>query len=322
MTPGQLEDLRRKLPAFGAGASPPPMLDDFCRFYGIDFGAHNPSLEHTTGTVGSGGFRLAVHRWTQPDAASNMLVLHGYLDHTGLFGKLMEWGLRQGCNVLAFDLPGHGLSDGEPAAIDDFADYSGAIADVLDTVSLPELPLWVMAQSTGAAALMDYAGSYDWPFAANVLLAPLIRPLGWPGILVAHAFLHRIIDSVPRTFAENTSDLEFLDFIQTDPLQSHRISLRWIGALRRWLGRLEQRDLGVGPALIIQGDEDGTVDWRYNVDVVRTLFPDSRVEYLSGAGHQLANETEACRGEYLGHAAAWLARQGIELRDTSGIEAG
>lgn len=296
------------------------MLDDFCRFYGIDFTTHDPALEHTVGTVDSGGFRLAVHRWTQPGAASSMLVLHGYLDHTGLFGKLIEWGLARGCNVLAFDLPGHGLSDGEPGAIDDFADYSRAIADVLDTVSLPGLPLWVMAQSTGGAALMEYAGNYDWPFAATVLLAPLVRPTGWPGIQLGYTVLHHFIDSVPRTFAENSSDLEFLDFIRADPLQSDHISLRWIAALRSWLRRLEHRDLGVGPALIIQGDEDGTVDWRYNVDVVRTLFPGSRVEYLPRAGHQLANETEAYRNEYLGWAAAWLAQYGIELADSLGIE--
>lgn len=133
-------------------------------------------------------------------------------------------------------------------------------------------------------------------------------------------FLNRFLDSVPRTFAENSSDIEFLAFVRTEPLQSHQISLRWVGALRLWLRALKHRDLGVGPALIIQGDEDGTVDWRYNVGVVRKLFPSSRVEYLSGAGHHLANEIEGYRGEYLGHTVAWLSEYGIELVDTSGIE--
>ena len=33
-------------------------------------------------------------------------------------------GLLHRYNVLIFDLPGHGLSSGEPAVIDDFSDYS------------------------------------------------------------------------------------------------------------------------------------------------------------------------------------------------------
>jgi len=312
LTPGQLDALRRELPPLGAGNTP-PLLAEFCRDYGIDFAQRDTRLAYTAGAVVSGAFRLAVHAWVRPDATSNLLLLHGYLDHTGLFGKLIGWALANGCNVLAFDLPGHGLSTGEPGVIDDFADYSRAIADVLDAAMLPSLRLWVMAQSTGGAALVDYARNYPWPFAATVLLAPLVRPVGWHSISLGYTLLHRFADSVPRTFVANSSDSAFLDFVKADPLQSHRISLRWVGALRRWLQALNHRDLGVGPALVIQGDADGTVDWRYNTGVIRKLFPGSRLHYLPGAGHHLANEAEPFRADYLAAAAAWLAAQGIPL---------
>ncbi len=157
MTPEQLQLLRQQLPAFREGANPSPELQAFCRHYGIDFAARLPHVEHLAGHVRSGEYTLAVHHWRQPDARANLLLLHGYFDHTGLFGKLIEWGLSRHCNVLIFDLPGHGLSSGEPAVIDDFGDYSRAIDDVLGAVNLPPLPLWVMAQSTGGAALVDYA---------------------------------------------------------------------------------------------------------------------------------------------------------------------
>lgn len=319
MTPGQLRDLRRGLPPF-RGGDLPALLDEFCRYYGIDFAERNARLEYVAGKVGSGEFDLAVHYWSRPGATSNLLLLHGYLDHTGLFGKLIGWALAHGCNVLAFDLPGHGLSSGEPAVIDDFADYSRAIAEVLDAASLPPLPLWVMAQSTGGTALVDYAGKRDWPFAATVLLAPLVRPVGWRGIRVGYALLRHFTDSVPRQFAVNSSDRAFLEFLRADPLQSHRISLRWVGALRRWLRDLEQDDLGVGPALVIQGEADGTVDWRYNMGVIGKLFPDSRLRILPGAGHQLANEAEEFRNAYLGEVISWLAGRGITTGESSGIK--
>ncbi|HEY6131704.1 MAG TPA: alpha/beta fold hydrolase, partial [Halioglobus sp.] len=261
-----MRSLQLQLAPFGGRATPSPELQAFCRDYGVDFAEHAPQVEHLAGSVRSGEYRLAVHYWQQPNARANLLLLHGYFDHSGLFSKLIGWSLTHHCNVLIFDLPGHGLSSGEPAVIDDFGDYSRAIDDVLAAVRLPPLPLWVMAQSTGGAALIDFAGKYAWPFAATVLLAPLVRPAGWLAARVVHIFMGRLVDSIPRKFAINSSDQAFLEFLRRDPLQSRHISLRWVGALRRWLRNLPRRDLGVGPALILQGDADSTVDWRYNVD--------------------------------------------------------
>jgi alpha-beta hydrolase superfamily lysophospholipase len=320
LTPEQLQRLRRQLPPFSDDAVPSALLLDFCRDYGIDFAARWPSITHVAGHIRSGAYTLAVHRWSQADARANLLLLHGYFDHTGLFNKLVEWGLSHRCNVLIFDLPGHGLSSGEPAVIDDFGDYGRAIDDVLRAVSLPALPLWVMAQSTGAAALLEFACRYPWPFKATVLLAPLVRPANWWRVKISHTLLGSFVDSIARTFSVNSSDPAFLEFLRRDPLQSQRISLRWVGALRRWLDHLPRRDLGLGAALVIQGDADATVDWRYNVEEIRRMLPGSRVEFLHGARHQLANEAEAIRRDYLERVQSWLSQCGIRLDDSSPVE--
>ena len=91
------------------------------------------------------------------------------------------------------------------------------------------------------------------------------------------------------------------------------MSVRWVGALRRWLKGLPETDLGVGPALVIQGDEDNTVAWRYNLKVISKLFPGSEVAYLPGGGHQLANESAAIRERYLQRVETYLAKRGIAL---------
>ncbi|WP_268939970.1 alpha/beta hydrolase [Parahaliea maris] len=225
-------------------------------------------------------------------------MLHGYFDHVGLFGKLVDYGLSRGCNVLAYDLPGHGLSTGRPAAIDAFAHYGDSIAAVTGAVDLSQLPTWVMAQSTGAAALIDFARRYPWPFDDTVLLAPLLRPAHWAQVRLAHVLLHRFVDSVPRRFAVNSSDAEFLAFLQEDPLQPRRIPVNWVGALRAWLATLPLEDLGVGPALVIQGDCDGTVDWQYNLPQMSRLFPGCHIQQVPGAGHHLANESAGLRQRY------------------------
>ena len=311
MTPELLRGLRDGLPAYAEAGEATELQQAFCRYYGIDFTASHPGLQYRVGTVQSGEFGLAVHCWLQEGASSNLLLLHGYFDHSGLFGKLIEHGLSRNCNVLIFDLPGHGLSSGDPAVIDDFADYSRAIHSVLGAAQWPQLPLWVMAQSTGCAALVEYTRHFPWPFAATVLLAPLVRPAGWKSGRLAHAVLRHFVDSIERKFPRNSSDPEFLEFLKRDPLQSLRLPVRWVTALRAWQAALPSANLVVGKALIIQGDADQTVDWRFNLEFYQILFPGSEVEILPGAGHQLANESAQLRQAYLERVDIWLAKQGL-----------
>jgi alpha-beta hydrolase superfamily lysophospholipase len=294
-----LAALRENLPPFCEAIEPSPELVDFCQYYGIDFAKHSPALEHRIGSVSSGQYSLAVHSYQLPGATSNLLLVHGYLDHSGLFGELIEYGLSSGCNVVVFDLPGHGLSSGEPAAIDNFKEYSRALTSVLAAVDLPGLPWWTMAQSTGCSALMEFSRSTNWPFRATVFLAPLIRPKGWLGIRIAYAFLHRFTDGTKRGFNDNSSNKTFLTFIRQDPLQSKKISVRWVGALKRWLADLQMKDLGMGPVLVIQGDADETVAWRRNMEDMSILAPGCKIVYVEGAGHHLANESQGIRNTYI-----------------------
>ncbi|WP_162846150.1 alpha/beta hydrolase [Seongchinamella sediminis] len=298
VTPEQLRQLRASLPSFAEPAPNTALLTDYLQFYHLDFSANYPDARHDCGTVPSAGERLFVHRWLQPGARANLLLVHGYFDHSGIYDKLVEYGLSRGCNVLIFDLPGHGLSSGERASVDDFADYGRAVHDVMRSVPMPALPFFALGQSTGCAALMELARHHPWPFARVALLAPLVRPAGWRGVQLGHSLLRRFTDSLERKFKRNTSDSGFLDFLRNDPLQSQRMSLPWIGALRRWLKSLPIADLGVGPALVVQGRRDATVGWRYNMKAILRLFPGSEIHFLPEAGHQLANESAAIRADY------------------------
>ncbi len=274
-------------------------FQQYCRYYSLDLEPIEASVSHRLVAVRSGQFQLATQVWQIPGASHNLLLVHGLFDHTGLFAKLIAFGLEMGCNVVVFDWPGHGLSSDEAASIESFTDYGDAIAAVLEAVDTPTLPWLAMAQSMGCAALVEFARCHPWPFDKAVLLAPLVRPAQWRLVSGAYVLLHRLVKSVPRGFAKNSSDLEFLQFIRADPMQSHLTSLRWVGALRHWLKSLPNKDLGVGPLLIVQGDADQTVDWRYNIPVLSTLFPTSDCFYLPKAGHQLANESAELRDQYL-----------------------
>ena len=147
MTLEALNRLRRNLSPLAAGEAAPEELSRYLDFYHLGFDAEFPGLDHRLGTVASGPFQLATHCWRHPNAVANLLIVHGYMDHTGLFSKLVHFGLSHRCNVVIFDLPGHGLSTGDDITIRDFAQYGDAVDDVLAACALPDLPWLALDKS-------------------------------------------------------------------------------------------------------------------------------------------------------------------------------
>ncbi len=286
--------LAARLPRFAPGATP---ADDqgYLRYYDLNVELHFPACTQSFGTIDSGEHRIAVQSWQIPQAKGTLYLLHGYFDHVGLYGHMLRYGLSRSCNVVAFDLPGHGLSSGPRAEITDFVEYRQALTDVLAATAFLDAPRHVVAQSTGGAVIMDFLQVHEPIFEGVVLLAPLVWPQGWRRICLAHSIVRYFIDSVPRTFAENSQDPEFLAFLREDPLQPRRIPVCWITALRRWLRVFLQRPPCAAKVFVLQGDADGTVDWRRNLVHIAKAFPNSRIETLAGARHHLVNEHQPLR---------------------------
>jgi len=319
--PDWLAPLQAALPPLGQpGHLPLPaqVTRDYLSRYRLDFSRQMPGLVQELGWVNSGGCRLAVHRCLHPDATANLLLVHGYYDHSGLYGHLIEYGLARCCNVVVFDLPGHGLSDGGRAVIEDFGLYRQAVQDVRRGSWLPSLPWWTMAQSTGGSAVIDTLlhGDRDWQ--SVVLLAPLVRVHHWYRAVLAHAVLRHVTPRIARRFTVNSGDPEFLAWHPGDPLQHNAVEVAWVGALRRWYAALPDAPCpGAPPVLIVQGTDDRTVDWRYGRKRLARLFPGRREMLLPGARHQLANETPAIRAQYLAAIDDFRASLG-QHADTSG----
>ncbi len=281
---------------------------DYVRFYGLDFAGRISGLIHRAAQLDVAGYCIVVQHFRLPQPRGTALVVHGYFDHVGIFDHVIEQLLMQGMNVVAFDLPGHGLSSGTPAAINSFDEYQAVLHAVLDCMAQASLPPpWhVVAQSTGGAIIMDYLLGHcrpeKSPFTQVVLLAPLVRPVNWIFNRALYYLLRPLTDSIKRKFVVNSHDEEFLRFLrEADPLQARRLSVRWVGALNNWIPVMEARaplaDSRAVPLTIIQGDDDGTVDWRHNLGVVREKFSGTNINMIAGGKHQLANEAPELRAQ-------------------------
>jgi lysophospholipase len=244
-------------------------------------------------------------------ACGTVVLLHGYTDHAGLYGHLIGYLLQQRWNVLIYDLPGHGLSGGAALAIDHFATYAAQLSALLErhADSLPG-PWVLMGQSTGAAIVLEQQRSGD-PFArrvaGRVYLAPLIRPVMMGMIARKYRWFGRFLKQVKRIYSDNSSDAAFVRFVRRhDPLQHARVSVSWVRAMLEWNALIEASGPLAGKPLVIQGEEDGTVDWRHNLGVLRRLYPSLQPALIARARHHLVNEAPALRHEIFRHIGAYL----------------
>lgn len=255
-----------------------------------------PKLEKVKGTV-----------WLQ----------HGYLEHSGIYQPIVHEILEQGFSVITYDLPGHGLSNGSAANIQNFDHYQQVLHAVYEKIKhaqqLPQ-PWLGIGQSTGGAIwmhhLLDFAEQRKNPFVQRVLLlSPLIRPAksAWWHNPIGLGIIRRIKRQVPRHFRRNNHNPEFLRFVRLkDPLQPRMMGMDWILAMSKWMLEMEMRPACRIPVWLAQGAQDQTVDWRYNIEFVRQKFRLQTLLMLEEGSHQLINERADIRAALTGLIPAFL----------------
>ncbi len=285
-------------------------------FYGL---SRLPAAEHLWGCVRSDTYEVVYQTFTPQleegeDSRGCFYLLHGYYDHIGLYTHLIRFLLEEGYEVVAVDLPGHGLSSGPRASIISFDEYSRALWQVLQlTAQQRTKPLNLVGQSTGGAVIIDWLlrSPFKEEFAIDkaVLLAPLVKPWNWTQGLISFYLLSPFITRMKRRFSKNSHDENFLRFLKEEPLQYHYLAVDWVRALSRWIPAIEAADPVSANCLILQGEEDRTVDWKNNISTLQEKFPNVEVCRYPNIRHHMVSESEELRLQWMSGLRSFLQRK-------------
>ncbi|MGB0205656.1 MAG: alpha/beta hydrolase [Neptuniibacter sp.] len=232
-----------------------------------------------------------------------VIITHGYMDHVGLYGHLIQVAFECGFDVVAYDMSGHGLSEGNPLDVDDFEHYALQLDELIKYIRRNEeidLPIHLIGQSTGGAVICAQHLLLDEPQSLlggkRILLAPLIRPAMWKSIQRRFRWLKYVISKVPRRYSRSSHDEAFVNFISdNDPLQHDEIPVGWIGAMLAWGEWVEHQQPSQEPLYIIQGNADKTVAWEHNMAVFKRIYPKVDISIVPEARHHLVNESDEFR---------------------------
>jgi alpha-beta hydrolase superfamily lysophospholipase len=283
--------------SFESPSSYPAATRQYFDYYGLEI----EGAEHFFGTFSSSNHVLAAHVFKPRKSKSTVIVLHGYYDHTGTLKHLIKNLVEQHYTVAIYDQPGHGLSSGARASIDDFSEYATVWKDFL-AICRNNLdgPFHLVAHSMGCLIAADYLLTTGADGLDNIVfISPLIRSVAWKvsgfGLKVSRG----TIDQVPRAKRQSSSNDAFNQFMKDDPLQADNVPMAWVTALRKWNEEAGEYETSDKPLTIIQGTRDTVVAWKYNIPFLQSKFTNADPVLIKKGRHHLLNESLPMRDTVL-----------------------
>jgi alpha-beta hydrolase superfamily lysophospholipase len=260
--------------------------------------------------------QLTWRAWLPAGAPHALLVLaHGFAEHIGRYAHVAEYFIARGYAVYAYDMIGHGKSDGKRGHVNRFADY---LEDLNQFIAIaqtrePNIPTFLVGHSQGGLIALAYGERRPTGLRGIVVSAPGLRvALAVPAWKLR---LGKILSSVIPTFSmPNGIPPEYLSrdssvssaYAQKDPLVGHVASARWATefyrAQRETMAAASQFTL---PCLIMQGSDDKLV----SPEGAREFFAaagsaDKTLKIYQGLYHELFNEVS--KEEVFEDMADWL----------------
>jgi len=255
-----------------------------------------PSL--VTGTLRTqAGGQLFFRRWT-PDCQpkGTIVIAHGLGEHSGRYVHVGDFFARAGFTAVAFDLRGHGSSDGKPIFIKCYQDYLDDLESVIAHLDLSG-PLILFGHSLGGQLVLAYAQSGKSPPAGYIAASPwlcLSRP---PAIWLEG--IARMLNLVYPAWrfptgigSDDTSrDRALLDSLPDLDKGHQFITVRTYIEVIKMSRQLMVRPSANAPVLLTHGESDSVT----SIDATRAYFdklmaPSKAFISYPEARHELHND--------------------------------
>ncbi|MGD0810816.1 MAG: lysophospholipase [Acidimicrobiales bacterium] len=251
--------------------------------------------------VGERGRRLHFERWSPSATASEprkppVVIVHGFGEHASRYDYLARALAGAGRSTFAFDLAGHGRSDGRRALVES---VSAALADIDRLVgeATSNSKAVLLGHSMGGAFAAAYANANQGRLSALVLSAPALHLAAsprWQALAVQALAAAAPRAGVTRIDPGGLShDAAVVAEFAGDPLVWHgrfpaRTAVELYRAARLALAGAGEMRL---PTLVLHGDADPIVPLRSSPQYFAALgSEDKELRVFPGLYHEPFNE--------------------------------
>ncbi len=263
------------------------------------------------------GLRLYVRRREVDNSRGEVIIVHGFGEHSGRYGSLTDHLVNHSYTVTGYDHRGHGLSDGLPGHIEHFYEYEDdlhkIIAHVRDRSKSPNL--YLIAHSMGGLVALRYLAKRGDDLSGAIISAPLVAvavPVPAHKLIIARLCARfrpymRLNNGINP--AHLSRDTEVGKAYATDPLVNRKVSARWFAEATRAMEEVKDWATQITlPLLVMHGTEDKLA----SCDATKRLFEkigskDKELGIYSGYYHELFNEPE--KHQLYERATEWLSKR-------------
>jgi alpha-beta hydrolase superfamily lysophospholipase len=252
--------------------------------------------------ITSNNLKLYGQGWEPGDSIKAVACLvHGIGEHGGRYSHVAEAFNRAGYALIAFDLRGHGRSEGKRGHAPNYEALMSDISQLLETAKqrYPNLPVFLYGHSLGGNLAIHYALSQQPDLAGVVASAPLLRlaykPPAWKTGMLRVMHLLRINCSIPRGVedAALSRDINVVRTYRNDPLVHNRITPSLaVDMLRNGRWNLEHAAEFPCPLLLLHGDADRITSAQASREFADKAGASCTLKIWSGLYHELHNEPE------------------------------
>ncbi len=245
-------------------------------------------------------------------ARGSVLMTHGMGEHSGRYAHVVRRLNAAGIRVFAWDLRGHGRSEGRRGDVGAYATLIDDLLEVWTLASSEPGPLFLYGHSLGGQLALNFAVRHKPNATGLIVTSPWLRlafaPPRWKLALA------RIAARVWPSFTQDTEvapwrlsrDLNFLVAMPDQHLLHHRISARMFqavsaGALDAW------RDAGEidYPMLLVHGAHDPVTSVAATKQFFQALRSrDKSLVIVPEALHETHNDL--CRDSVLNQITGWI----------------
>ncbi len=214
-----------------------------------------------------------------------LLIAHGFAEHSGRYGNVVNHFIPKDYAVYALDHRGHGKSDGERVQVDDFSDYVKDLKIFYDSIRSenPDKKIFLIGHSMGSAISLMYALQYQHELTGLVTSGGGISKPGDPPPPPRPAG-----ESLPTAILSR--DPSVIEEYENDPLV-YRGPIPQ-GLMSAMLGTLPEQIPHINLPVLIMAGDGGTDGARSQVLYDYIGSSDKTIKRYSGLLHEIFNEPE------------------------------